>query len=376
MDPPGDDEDARKFVISVIHAGLKNAVAGTYHLDGSGDTVEMTVTASAPKLKQLLTIYEVNGDLEGSGDLSGRLTGQLDALKLTDFGLKLAFETGDTFQVTGAVDNLTDGSGLDLELTGSFVQAALAEGEEKPIYDIGLTGLTGRIKGSLDGVVVRDFHILTSSVTANLHDIGPITVERLYKDPQGRLGLYNVLVLAGDLQRPSVRVAGAVKDILTFQGIDLKGEIDFLIADFLDLAAEEHAEEFGHLKGNVAISDFDGSLGIESLTARVTDSRLLTLSIDLVFDDVSEANELKFATHLDIPRFKPFAAALGSEVEEVGRVKFDGAIVGSDEKITMVGTALVGQTTIDSSLAGVFSQGQPVLSGDISTALLHPSDLR
>ena len=374
--PPGDDEYARKFVISVIHTGLKNAAAGTYYLDGSVDTVDMTVTASAPKLKQFLTIYEVSCDLEGSGDLSGRLTGQLDALKLTDFGLRLAFETGDTFQVTGAVGNLADGSGLDLELTGSLVQAPIAEGEEKPIYDIGITGFTGRIEGSLGGVVVRDFHILTSSVTANLHNIGPITAERLYKDPQGRLGLYDVLVLAGDPQRPSVRVAGTVKDILTFQGIDLKGKIDSLTADFLDLAAEEHAEEFGHLRGKVAISDSDGSLGIETLTAKVTDSSLLKLSIDLVFDDVSEADEVKFATHLDIPRFKPFAAALGSEVEKVGTVKFDGTITGSDEKITMAGTTLVGQTTIDSSLTGAFSQGRPVLSGDISTALLHLSDTK
>ncbi len=375
VDPPGDDGDARKFAVSVIHAGLKNALAGTYNFGMWGDTVDMTLTASAPKLKQFLTVYGISGDPQGSGNLSARLTGSLDALKLTEGNLKLAFERGDEFELTGNVADIAEGSGLDLNLSGSLAHTPLAEGEERPIYDIGITGFRGRIEGSLGGVLVRDFHVLTNSITANLRDIGPITAERLYKNPDGHIGLYDVLVLAGDPKRPSVRVAGTVKDIIGFKGVDLKGQIDFRTADFLDLAAEEHAPELGHLSGNVAISDADGSLGIESLTAKVTDSPLIKLNIDLVFDDIPEAKELKFATHLDIPKFKPFAAVLGSEVDEVGAVKFDGTVSGSDEKIVMAGTTVVGQTTLKGSLAGALSQGKPVLSGDISTQLLHLADL-
>lgn len=375
VDPPGDDDDVRKFVISVIHAGLRNAFAGTYRFDGSGDTVDMSVTASAPELKQFLAVYDIKGDLEGSGNLSGRLTGRLDALKLTELGLKLDFKTGDSFHLTGDVANIATGAGLELKLSASLAHSTLATGKERPLYDIGITGFTGRIEGSLDGVLVRDFHIKTSSVRGNLSDIGPITAERLYKDSEGHLGLYDVLVLAGDPKRPSVRVAGTVKDIFSFQGVDLKGEIDFLTADFLDLAAEKHAAEFGHLSGKIAISDSDGSLGIEKLTAKVTDSSLLKLSIDLVFDDLAEVNEIKLATYLDIPRFKPFAAALGSQIDTLGAVKFDGTVTGNDEKIVTAGTALVGQTTIKGSLVGALSGGKPVLSGDISTALLHLSDL-
>jgi len=290
--------------------------------------------------------------------------------------LKLAFETGDTYRLTGAIADLAEGTGLALRLDGTFARKPPAEGGERPIYDIGITGFDGRIEGSLGGMQVRDFHVLTSAVTANLRDIGPITAERLYKDKDGRLGLYDVLVLAGDPARPSVRVAGTVKDIIGFKGVDLKGEIDFLAADFLDLAAEEHAAELGHLTGDVAISDADGSLGIEHLSAKVTDSNLIKLDIDLKFDDLAEANELKFATQLDIPKFKPFAAALGSEVEEVGQVKFDGAITGSDERIVMAGTTLVGRTTLNGSLVGSLSADRkPVLSGDIATPLLYLADL-
>ncbi len=330
VDPPGGDDDERAFSFSLAHAGLTNTLQGTYSFGVFHDTVNMALESSVPDLKRFLAIYGISGEVAGSGKLETQLTGSLDALKLSDLALTLAFQTGDKYQLTGGVADIAAGTGLDLSLTGSFARTPLAEGEQPPIYDIGITGFNGRIEGSLDGASVRDVHVFTSSITANLRDIGPITAERLYKDRDGRLGLYDVLVLAGDPERPSVRVAGTVKDIISFKGVDLKGEIDFLTADFLDLAAEEHAEELGHLVGNIAISDADGSLGIESLTANVTDSALIKLAIDLVFDDIPEAKELKFATHLDIPRFKPFAAALGSQVEEVGAVTFDGTITGSD----------------------------------------------
>jgi AsmA family protein len=381
VEPPGEDDDTRKFALALNHVGLRLALAGTYEFDAGlfdfdGDTVDMTVTASAPHLKRFLTIYGISGDLEGTADLTGRLTGSLDALKLSGLAAKLAFDTGDTYQLAGDVADIAEGTGLALELNGAFAREPLAEGAVRPIYDLGITGFNGRVEGSFDGLLVRDFHVFTSSISSTLRDIGPITAERLYKNKDGQLGLYDVLVLAGDPKRPSVRVAGTVKDIISFKGVDLKGEIDFLTADILDLAAEEHAEDLGHLSGHVAISDADGSFGIEQLSAKVTDSSLIKLAVDLVFDDIPEAKELKFATHLDIPKFKPFAAALGSDVEEVGQVKFDGSIAGSDEKIVMAGTLLAGATTIKGSLAGALSEERkPVLTGDISTPLLHLSDL-
>jgi uncharacterized protein involved in outer membrane biogenesis len=381
VDPPGEDEDRRKFVLAVNHAGLKVAFAGLYAFDTSffeteGDTVDMTVTASAPQLNRSLAVYDIKGELEGSGALSGRLAGSLDKLALSDLALKLAFESGDTYEATGNIADLMQGTGLALTLKGAFAKKQLPEGEVRPIYDIGVTGFRARIEGSRSGVLIRDFRLTTSAVRTNLRYIGPITAERLYKDDDGRLGLYDVLVLVGDPKRPSVRVEGTVKDIIGFKGVKLNGQIDFLTADLLDLAAEENAEALGHLSGDVAISDADGSLGIEKLSAKVTDSSLLKLSVDLAIDDLPEADELKLAIHLDIEKFKPFAAALGSEVEDVGRVKFDGNIAGGDEKIVMSGTMLVGQTTLNGALSGALSEKRaPVLRGDISTTLLHLSDL-
>lgn len=380
--PRGEDEYKRQFVIAVKHAGLSLTFDGTYKRDAGlfdfdGDAIDMTVTAVAPDLKRMLAIYGITGDLAGAGNLTGRLTGPLDAMKLNDLALKFAFENGNVYALSGAIGDINAGTGFDLLLEGTFARKPLAEGETRPIYDIGITGFDGRIEGSRDGILVRDFHIFTDSIRATLSNIGPITAERLYRDSEGRLGLYEVLILAGDPQRPSVRVAGTIKDIIAFRGVDLEGKIDFFTADLLDLVAVEHAEVFGRLSGDVVISDADGSLGIKHLSAQVKDSSLIEMSIDLVFDDIPEAKGLTFATHLEIPEFQHFAAALGKEVEKLGPVTFDGSISGSGERLAMTGTMLVGRTTLNGSLTGSLSEERkPVLSGEISSPLVHLSDLK
>ena len=85
-----------------------------------------------------------------------------------------------------------------------------------------------------------------------------------------------------------------MKDILQFQDVDLEGEVDFQTADVFGLEAEDKAALLGRLRGNVSISDADGSIGIESLNARVVDTDLLSMSVTLVLDDLRGKDELKF----------------------------------------------------------------------------------
>jgi AsmA family protein len=355
VDAPGDDPDKRSFSFTGVQAGLTSSLAGTYTLADEHDQIDAVFTGDAPELVKLLDVYGVKSDFEGNGKVSARFSGPLNAPKMTELALKLAFDNGNTVEMSGGIADVMQGTGLALALSGTLPPKAPKEGEAKPIYDLGVTGFSGRIEGAIDEVLVRDLHIVTSAVKAQLRDIGPITAERLYKNAQGQLGLYDLLVLACDPKNPCVRVAGTIKDVLEFQGVELKGNINFLTADFLDLAAEDKAPLLGHIKGDIAVSDADGSLGIEAFNASVTDSTLLKLSIDLVFDDLEHEDEIQFDTHLDIPKFKAFA--------------------GGAQKLSATGTAVVGETTIVGTVTGSFAQAGPLLTGDLATQLLHLHDV-
>jgi hypothetical protein len=373
--PYGEDAKQRSFAVSATQAGLNSALSGKYLFGDASDSIDATLSGTAPSLKKLLAVYGLKSDFEGRGDFTARLTGLVGALKMTDLGLNLVFESGDAVRLSGRVANVITGQGLDLTVSADLAPRVSRIEGSKPLFDLGVTGFSGRIVGEIDAVHVRDLHVGTNAVSAQLQDIGPITAERLYKDPGGRLSVYDLVVMAGDPARPSLRLGGNIEDVLEFKGIDLKGDVDFLTADLLDLAAEDRAGELGHISGNIAVSDADGSLGLESLSAKISDSTLLSLSIDLAFDDLENAGEITLATHLDIPRFKPFAAVLGNHVDEVGSVRFDGTVTGGAQRITATGTGLIGETTITGTATGAFVRDRPTLSGEIATPLLHLSDL-
>jgi len=373
--PAGDGTDQHSFSFSAKQSGLTVEFAGDYQTVGPEDTIDAAVKAHSGSLSDFLDVYNVRHDFDGKGDLTFALSGPLGTAGISALDLSLKFDAGDTFQLTGSISDAVKRTGIDLHMESSLVPPSPTPGAQKPIYDLNITGFSGRIAGSMDGLLVRDLRIVTSSLKAQLHEIGPISAERVWKDPQGRIGLYDVLILAGPTERPTVRVGGTVKDVLQFQGVDLKGEIDFQTSDALGLEAEDKAALLGRLQGNVAISDADGSIGIETLKAQVTDTDLLSMSIEFVLDDLREKDELKFKTSLDIPSFKKFSAALGDDVEELGVVSFEGTVAGSDEHIKAEGVSVVGMTTLTGTLVGSNADGVPLLSGSVSTPLLHLEDV-
>lgn len=362
------------FSFSAKQSGLIVEFAGVYQTVDPADTIEANLKAHSDSLTDLLDVYNVRHSFDGKGDLAFRLSGAMGAPRISALDLSLAFDTGDTFQLTGTIADAVKRTGIDFHMKSTLVPPPPAPGAQRPLYDLNITGFSGRIAGSLDALLVRGLRVVTSSLKAQLHEIGPISAERIQKDSKGRIGLDDVLVLAGPSERPTVRIRGSVKDVLHFEGVDLQGEIDFQTADALGLEAEDKADLLGRLQGNVAISDADGSIGIESLKAQVTETDLLSMSIEFVLDDLREKDELSFKTSLNIPSFKKFSAALGDDVEELGVVKFDGTISGSDEHLKASGVTLVGKTTLTGTLVGSNADGHPLLTVSVSTPLLHLDD--
>ena len=376
IDPSTDQAGQHAFSVSGEQAGIKLQSSGVYRMKDEQDEIQAHVTAHSASLSTLLDVYNVRHDFDGTGDLTFRLDGPLGSAAVSALDLNLRFETGDTLQMTGNIGDAIKHSGIDVQLTGSLVPPPPVPGAKKPIYDLNVTGFSGRIAGSIDGLLVRDLRIATNSLKAQLHDIGPISAERVWKDPEGRIGLYDVVVLAGPAQRPSVRVQGDIKDILQFQGVSLKGEIDFKTADVVLLEAEDTASQLGRLQGELAISDADGSIGIETLKARVTGTDLISMNVAFIVDDLRAGDEIKLKTSLKIPSFKKFSAALGSDVEDLGAVSFEGNVSGADDFIEADGVSVVGKTTLTGKLIGSNADGIPLLKGSVSTPLLHLDDVR
>lgn len=76
---PRVDGQKRTFDFSVEHPGLVAALSGDYAFGSAGDAIDLKVTAEVPSLAQSLKIYGIKGELNGSSDISGRISGPLEA---------------------------------------------------------------------------------------------------------------------------------------------------------------------------------------------------------------------------------------------------------------------------------------------------------
>ncbi len=376
VEPSTSEAGGNSFSFTIDHPGLTAKLIGTYEIGESVDTIEADADGQSASLSAFLDVYRVQHGFDGRGEATGKLSGTLSAMRLADLKLGLVFEKGDTFDLSGSVQDVMAGTGINVVMNSTLAPSQAPQADQKPLVDLSITGFSGRIAGAVDGLLLRDLHVVTNSVRAQIHEIGPISAERVWKDPQGHVGLYQLTILAGDPDRPSVRVQGSIKDILEMKGVDLNGSVDFEIASTLGLAAEDNSAALGRLQGTVSVSDADGSIGIESLSASSADTTLLDLKLDLVFDDIKKTDELKFDTKLSIPDFTAFSAAIGSQVEELGAVTFTGQVSGSDERLNVTGITVIGKTTLTVKLTGEGSETGPLLSGDLSTPFLDLVDLK
>ena len=78
----------------------------------------------------------------------------------------------------------------------------------KKIADIRLISIDGRIVSAGLGVELEDLKVETNAFNQDLRNIGPVSVDRVYRTPDGELSLYNVDIQIGPEGRPVIRAGG------------------------------------------------------------------------------------------------------------------------------------------------------------------------
>ena len=104
----------------------------------------------------------------------------------------------------GQIANLGTGEGVNVEFVADIRGDARTRERSVPIFEIDVTGVKGQISGFLDRLEVERLFVSTNVASAELHDIGPITIGRIVRDPDGRLGILDIKILDGPKDNPVV----------------------------------------------------------------------------------------------------------------------------------------------------------------------------
>jgi hypothetical protein len=131
-------------------------------------------------------------------------------------------------------------------------------------------------------------------IDIRLPELGPVRARAFIKDRSDLIIMTGIDVSAGPPDKPAVHMTGGIGDLISMNHVELSGNFETETASLLGSHAPAKKSALGKVRGQFALSDADGSIGIEKLSAEVKETKLLSLSINGLFDDIKQRDDLHF----------------------------------------------------------------------------------
>ncbi len=357
-------------------SGLTSTATGTIDISNPVAIVDLSFNSRSESIGDFLEAAGLAREIEGTGDATGTLSGPLDSLALADLSLSARNEFGDTLDVTGSVGDLVNGSAISLDLRSTLAPLAPRDPDADDAFAIETTGLTLHLSGSRDKLSVSDAHVITNLAVLELGDFGPISVERVVKQPDNRVSLEGIDIRHGPAEAPYLELRGRIGDLLGLEEIHLSGGYHVPTAEAFGLSLDD-ANALGRLAGEIEISDQDGLLSLRKFTAAVTGTDLLSFDAELSIAHLRRIDAFALETELDIPDLAAYASVFGVTLTHAAPVvAFDGTLTLRDSSFSADGALQAGasKVQIDAKLSEDTDNGLYAATGDIRSAQLDVSD--
>jgi len=365
-----DGEPNRKFKITVSLPGYTSESAGTLKADGSA--LDATFTADVSSLGDMLELFLLKREFDGTAKLTTSLSGPADALAAKPIKVAATLSTGEQLTIDGQIANFSQGTGVDITFAADLRRSDGSAPQPSSAFDIKLDRITGGATGDILSLTLANLVFATNLADADLARIGPVSVEKVTRDKDGRLAFRGLHILSGDPKNPSLDLKGDVLDVLNQSGISLAGSFDL---DALELATGKPAPpSIGNLAGSLSIADPSGALQLRELKAGLTGEGPLELKVEMptpAEGTTSSPVQVKLA----VADLSALAEAFGAQAPSGGSLSFEGSVAVVDE-LTVEGKAAIGESPVTVDLHQDVTGDKSVFRGKVASSALRLSDLR
>lgn len=297
---------------------------------------------------------------------------------LEPFAAFLPDETSSFSNVTGrfdlggnvealSVSNLetsADGpDGLTVSATGSLERLTFGD-------DVALSGLSL----DLDARSPTTEAVSTLAELA-LPELGPVRAKANLKDRGHRFLLDGIDVAAGPDGSPVFQVKGTIGDLVALRALSLAGDFDVPTKALIGTDGDGVAPGFGRVQGSFELSDSDGSIGLEAISAEIGGTSLFSLSVKGVFDDIRQRDELWMEATLSVPDLPQLGREFGLNMDSLSSLEFDGRASGSDELTRADGKLRLGETDFIGTFSGTLKDDRPILQAQLTSPRLRLVDI-
>lgn len=360
-----------------------SAVFGELRLDFDGRplTAEQgggflgTLTLDTGEIGEVLDILKLDRVLEGIGRLSTDILSQDGVLKIEDLKIDVSLADGSLFSMNGKVGNLLESSGFDL-----LVDARLHPENQPPLravdlQSLELTGITAHVISKGVELKFEDLIFLTNAFDQELKQVGPVSIGRIRRTPEGQLSLLDISFQMGPLDAPYVVGKGELTNVLQLKGLEITGKLTSPASLVLPELPKEEIEQFGRLSADFAITDASGNLSLTRLDAYTEGTDLWSLKAHSSVPDVTSLEDLTFNLDLDVADAATFLAALDLKPVDAGAIEFTVSAKGQEHKFLTSAAIAVGDSRLSVGLDTVVTDGHSVVRGAVKSARLRIDDL-
>ena len=215
---------------------------------------------------------------------------------------------------------------------------------------------------------------LSQFVGFHLPELGAIRAKATLGDRGDLYAVAGIDASVGPEEKPAVHATGEIGDLLALKQVAVIGNFEVPIARLLGPDIPTEKPSLGEIRGQFDLSNVDGSMGLEKLNAEAINTGLFSLSVEGLFDDFVQRDDLKFQVSLKVPNPSTLGRRLGFDVGRLGALSFTGHVSGSDEKFLSEGKAQVGQTEFSGTLSGSIKDTRPVISAKLTSPVFHFAD--
>ncbi|MBG6199480.1 hypothetical protein IWQ48_000598 [Labrenzia sp. EL_13] len=368
------EEKSGPFELTIAFPGLETGLNGTVDTSEKIARIKGNLTSNSPSIAALLASLGLESAVDGKATLTWSSSGPVNSLDIDELKLDFEGDNGDAVTIAGKVDDIFQGSIFDVRFD---TRLAPPEKARESAFAVNLKEISGRVSGPLDALAVDQAHITTDAVLLEFDEIGPITVGRVIKGADDRVGLKDITILDGPKNAPYLEMKGEVEDILAFAGVSLSGSYRFPAALLLNRPAED-APELGQVKGTVSLNEASGAFGLDELSGEVTGSDLLKLKFEMAIPEFRVLEDLEFSTQLAMKQPEKILKALGIETaRSFPALGFNGSSGLSPAGAKLSGELSAGVTQIRTELDLKPEQDSNalMLAGSISSTEMDFTDL-
>jgi hypothetical protein len=231
--------------------------------------------------------------------------------------------------------------------------------------------ISGEISGQLGDLSQNDDVALQISLSARdlaeigqslvpelkLPEVGPVAASVTIRGSTSALSANDFALKIGSRDATWLEAGGSVADLANFAGVSLVGKFAGADLRYANPYLDHELPDVGPVRGNVTLSDRDGSLGVEEM--RIAGGREGTLTFDFSgrVDQVLDRDEIGVEAKVEAKSLALVGDLFGVELPPIGPVAFSGTMNGSDEKIESHGSTRLDESVLVGNWSGSFARG-------------------